>query len=483
MDDGISQLEVQVAHVENERNCHATKATDELLLVGNSQGKEETVDKSLQIAELSMEINKLKEQLNSSIAANEKLLREKEIENQELKSKCKNQERRMVVLERRNKELQSTIKRLEGPDEGPKEKSRLSSLPSPPITEGNSSEDNSIITSEDEEFEDEDYGSAYYAQHEEYEEENLASSPGTSQRKERSGSMPLGGGGSPKSPSRLLTGKEARRRASDTALKASIGRMTQKQEDEDRSISSLGYDEGSIATQKANANLSRSDSNLGRSTGRRGSDASQSQGRVPRSNRRLSDASQNHSPIAISKRRITASLLREYDSPGTNKTRAAGSMASPFRSPRFLRKGTRSNTKKGSQTPSQAVKKKPEYDKSLSTPDLMSTPRREAAKVRLQERRDAAAMEPQGSSKTSSSPRKQKENSREIKVKGKKGTYTGQLRNDMPHGVGTIVFANGDTYIGNVVNGKLHGSGTLYYVNKKHGIDRGIWRNNDRIWQ
>jgi len=55
------------------------------------------------------------------------------------------------------------------------------------------------------------------------------------------------------------------------------------------------------------------------------------------------------------------------------------------------------------------------------------------------------------------------------------------MREDIPHGVGSIAFANGDMYIGGVVNGKLHGAGTLYYAKRKKGVDRGVWRNNE-LW-
>ncbi|KAL3941152.1 MAG: hypothetical protein SGBAC_004434 [Bacillariaceae sp.] len=560
----ISQLEVQVANVENERNYHATKAM-ELMSVVNSQGKHDTlVDKSLQIAELSMAIDKLKEQIGKSTAEKEKLLRERETEKsmlqeilrsipkessgrsyrsinsglivtlstdeessldddlslnskkaldnsfmqikiyiatleterKELKTKCKSQERRTLRLERKNEELQGKLDMLErrsrsaAEEEEPVEERRFDSLPAPPMTDGKNSDDNVTIDTDDSdgEYEDEDYGDMHDSLQNVYEdfEEELRASPRTSPRtavrsKNRSGSMPF------VSPTRVLSGKEGRRRKSDPAIQVFVSRRntTRRHSGAGGSVSSLELDDGSIATQKASANLTQ---NINTWTSRRrGSDASHTS--LSRSSRSLSNNNNNNN---IS-RTPTSSILREYDSPTKRKKRAAGSTASPWRSARFLRKGVfRSSAKDGlspsrkkvSLTPSQSTKRKPDYNKADSTPDLMSTPRRAAAKLKIQERRNATREQSTDSNKAPGSPRKSnKENSCKIKVKGKKGTYTGPMREDVPHGVGTVVFANGDTYIGNVVNGKLHGSGTYYYSNKQEGIDRGIWRNNDRIWQ
>jgi hypothetical protein len=50
------------------------------------------------------------------------------------------------------------------------------------------------------------------------------------------------------------------------------------------------------------------------------------------------------------------------------------------------------------------------------------------------------------------------------------------LRNDIPHGTGTIRFNGGDTYLGEVVAGEMHGKGTLYHRNRK--MSRGTFEHN-----
>jgi hypothetical protein len=55
-------------------------------------------------------------------------------------------------------------------------------------------------------------------------------------------------------------------------------------------------------------------------------------------------------------------------------------------------------------------------------------------------------------------------------------SYTGPLRNDIPHGTGTIRFNGGDTYLGEVVAGEMHGKGTLYHRNRK--MSRGTFEHN-----
>ena len=60
----------------------------------------------------------------------------------------------------------------------------------------------------------------------------------------------------------------------------------------------------------------------------------------------------------------------------------------------------------------------------------------------------------------------------------KEGTYTGPMRDGLPHGVGTIRFVNGDTYVGEVADGEMHGRGTLYHSASDMGTQRGRFENN-----
>lgn len=585
----ISLLEVQVANMENERNFYAAKAS-ELLSVVKSHEKEDAKnknkmdDKSQHIAELSMENYRLREQIESFSAEHERLLEEREEDNKifqavfrfiqkgsrskatlnsshtaslsgsddeisiaddedlskrsvdakqikmyisnlekerhNLKNKYNEQGKKVQLLERKNEELETKIRWLEESEgnEVVQELSRLDALPAPPISDDN----NTNESQSDGEYEDEYYGTMYYG-YKDVEEDLPSEDPlmihhnqeRSTTKKVRSGSMPLG------SP-RIISGKEGRRR-SESALKGLESRGLDASE---RSLSSLEGDEQSMETVKTSSKNLGKGSRVSASSKRRASDFSVT-----------SQASQNRSTRSLNTSSLmTAAVLREYDSPGTVKKRAAGSFASPWKSPRFLRRGLMSpknSNRKASMSPpppqnggrknssaspppkgrqasgSPPLKSRkasvspPRHHASLTPPnrkqrlsgtgivksssssELMSTQRRAAAQMKIQQQRKSTFAG--DNSRSGSSPRSPKRDNNKghssIKVAGVKGTYTGPLRDDVPHGVGTVVFVNGDTYIGSVVNGKLHGAGTLYYGNKKDGVDRGIWRNNERIWQ
>jgi hypothetical protein len=63
-----------------------------------------------------------------------------------------------------------------------------------------------------------------------------------------------------------------------------------------------------------------------------------------------------------------------------------------------------------------------------------------------------------------------------FKKAGLEGTYTGPVKDGMPHGVGSIRFTNGDTYLGEMKSGKMSGKGTLF--SKSRGVMRGQFENN-----
>ncbi|KAL3917952.1 MAG: hypothetical protein SGARI_007588 [Bacillariaceae sp.] len=63
-----------------------------------------------------------------------------------------------------------------------------------------------------------------------------------------------------------------------------------------------------------------------------------------------------------------------------------------------------------------------------------------------------------------------------FKKAGLEGTYTGPVKDGMPHGVGSIRFSNGDTYLGEMKSGKMSGKGTLF--SKSRGVMRGQFENN-----
>ena len=52
-----------------------------------------------------------------------------------------------------------------------------------------------------------------------------------------------------------------------------------------------------------------------------------------------------------------------------------------------------------------------------------------------------------------------------VDVDGDSGPYTGQCQNGEAHGVGTVVYDNGDRHEGEYQNGKEHGQGTHVYAN------------------
>lgn len=41
--------------------------------------------------------------------------------------------------------------------------------------------------------------------------------------------------------------------------------------------------------------------------------------------------------------------------------------------------------------------------------------------------------------------------------------YMGYFKDDLPNGLGVIIYANGDRYEGEVKNGLRHGSGTYFH--------------------
>ena len=53
--------------------------------------------------------------------------------------------------------------------------------------------------------------------------------------------------------------------------------------------------------------------------------------------------------------------------------------------------------------------------------------------------------------------------------------YSGEFRNGMFNGRGTLMFRNGDKFIGDIVENKIHGEGTWY---KAEESVCGVWNNN-----
>lgn len=70
----------------------------------------------------------------------------------------------------------------------------------------------------------------------------------------------------------------------------------------------------------------------------------------------------------------------------------------------------------------------------------------------------------------------QKVTNKLLKVYNTQGYYTGQLKNSIPNGQGTITYKNGDKYIGQWKNGKHEGKGT--YMWKKGNKYQGQFKNN-----
>jgi hypothetical protein len=66
----------------------------------------------------------------------------------------------------------------------------------------------------------------------------------------------------------------------------------------------------------------------------------------------------------------------------------------------------------------------------------------------------------------------------EVAVNKLEASYTGPIRNGLPHGTGTFRFKSGDTYLGEVVAGEMHGKGTLYHRQRELGCSRGVFEHN-----
>lgn len=53
------------------------------------------------------------------------------------------------------------------------------------------------------------------------------------------------------------------------------------------------------------------------------------------------------------------------------------------------------------------------------------------------------------------------------------GTYTGDMLNGEPHGVGVLNYDNGDVHKGHYKDGKRHGPGV--YIFTDGAVERGVW--------
>ena len=62
---------------------------------------------------------------------------------------------------------------------------------------------------------------------------------------------------------------------------------------------------------------------------------------------------------------------------------------------------------------------------------------------------------------------------------GRRGKYTGQTKNGVPHGTGKLIRASGSVYEGNFVDGNRHGYGTMTYADGR--VEQGRWENNKFI--
>eukprot|EP00980_Cylindrotheca_fusiformis_P014825 scaffold4031_cov135-Cylindrotheca_fusiformis.AAC.12 len=129
------------------------------------------------------------------------------------------------------------------------------------------------------------------------------------------------------------------------------------------------------------------------------------------------------------------------------------------------------------------------FRKSNSSPDFSAPTRNRSFSKRMTVRERRAAIrgeKPQditigSSSSSSSTPGGNKGNDRIVRVGNRDGSYMGPMKNGLPNGMGTIRFSNGDTYLGQVVDGKMHGKGTFYHSSRELGIVRGSWCNNERV--
>ena len=58
--------------------------------------------------------------------------------------------------------------------------------------------------------------------------------------------------------------------------------------------------------------------------------------------------------------------------------------------------------------------------------------------------------------------------------------YEGEVKEgDIPHGQGTIIFANGDKFVGEWKNDKMHGRGTLILSNGEEKV--GLWKDGELV--
>ncbi len=71
----------------------------------------------------------------------------------------------------------------------------------------------------------------------------------------------------------------------------------------------------------------------------------------------------------------------------------------------------------------------------------------------------------------------------EIEINGMSGTYTGQLAHGMPHGHGTMEYADA-IYEGEWQNGNKHGLGTMKWFDKNGNLTKtrkGKWEDDEEI--
>jgi len=41
-------------------------------------------------------------------------------------------------------------------------------------------------------------------------------------------------------------------------------------------------------------------------------------------------------------------------------------------------------------------------------------------------------------------------------------SFSGEFKNNTPHGLGTLILSNGEKFLGSFLAGKVHGEGTFY---------------------
>jgi hypothetical protein len=131
--------------------------------------------------------------------------------------------------------------------------------------------------------------------------------------------------------------------------------------------------------------------------------------------------------------------------------------------------------------------RRPGLKKANSTPELTSpTGTRSSARMTVRERRAAAKRSAEAKNESEANPSGTtksvpKKNSRIIRFGDREGSYVGSMKNGLPNGTGTIRFSNGDTFLGQVVDGKMHGRGTFYHSSRELGIVRGRWHSNEQV--